>query len=201
MENSKGQAVIDADFFNKLTEKDSSGGLFLRVMEEMGYNPIMHKYVLDEELFCNKTARQLVEKGYIKVLDHTDFLTSGNKNDYEEKFRNLYKYFNFQEFSGDVYTYRHCQQNLGEIRSSLMAWYLGINILMSDDKSAKYYITSRLSSRRHKVLVYNVYDVLKMIGQKKTRSIKWAGVKATAKAAFANTEDLYNDIYNIWHKS
>lgn len=201
MENSKGQAVIDADFFIKLTEKDSSGELFLRVMEEMGYCPIMHQYVLDEELLGNQTAKQLVEKGHIKVLDHNDFLTSKIKNDYEEKFKNLYKCFNSQDFTGDVYTYRHCQQNLGEIRSSLMAWYLGIDILMSDDKSAKYYITSRLSSRRHRIEVYNVYDALKMIGQKRIKKIKWSEVKVTAKAAFAIKEDWYNEIYHIWHHS
>lgn len=197
MENNKGQAVIDADFFNKFTDKDPTGQLFLRVMDEMGFSPIMHKYVLEEELLGNPIAKDLVEKGYIKILDYNDFLSSSNKSDYEEKFTMLYRSFNSQKFSNDIYAYRHAKENLGEIRSSLMAWYLGIDILMSDDAGAKYYIKSRLNSRRHRIEVYSVYDVLKAIGQKKDKNIKWAEVKVTAKAAFG-TGDKYNDIAGIW---
>lgn len=160
----------------------------------------MHKYVLEEELFCNPTVKELVEKGYIEIIDYNDFLNPRNKSDYEDKFNNFYKTFNSQEFSGNIYTYRHAGENLGEIRSSLMAWYLGIEILMSDDKAAKYYVTERLSSRRRKIYVYNVYDILITIGQKNDKKIRWEEVKATAKAAFG-TSDKYNDIVNVWQQS
>lgn len=199
MENNKGQAVIDTDFFIKFTEKDSTGQLFLKIMDEMGFNPVIHNYVFKEELLGNSIAKKLVESDHIKILDYNDYINPSNQSDYEVKFIRLYRDFNSQDFEGDIYTYRHEKESLGEIRSSLMAWYLGINILMSDDGGAKYYITSRLGSRRHRIEVYNVYDTLKLIGQKEVRNLKWSDIKATAKAVFENAENKYNDINETWH--
>ena len=74
-----------------------------------------------------------------------------------------------------------------------------IDMFMSDDWEAKYYIDNKLNSRRHNIEVYNVYDTLRLIGLKKERSIKWAEIKATAKVAFANKQGSYNEISNLWH--
>lgn len=89
MENSKREVVIDADFFNKFTEKDTSGQLFIKIMDEIGVVPVMHKYVYLEELHGNILAKSLVGDGIIKIYDYNDFITYENKRNYEGRIKIL----------------------------------------------------------------------------------------------------------------
>ena len=44
-------AVIDADFYIKMTKYAADkGALFLQLMEDLGVQPVMHKFVADIEL-------------------------------------------------------------------------------------------------------------------------------------------------------
>ncbi|AKN34245.1 hypothetical protein Ccar_24315 [Clostridium carboxidivorans P7] len=197
----KREVVIDTDFFIKFTEKDSTGKLFIKIMNEMNVTPVMHHYVYTEELMGNSTAKQLVESGSIKVYNHSDFLNQSNEERYKENFKKAYKAFNYQDFAGDVFTYRHDKESLGEIRSSLMAFHMGIGIFMSDDGGAKKYVVNQLSSRKHKISVYNVYDTLKNIGEKQVKYLSWSEIKATAKFAFEKIPEKLEEINNIWHNT
>jgi hypothetical protein len=183
MEEIKREVVIDTDYFKKFTEKCPSGELFLRIMDEMNVSPVMHSYVYTEELMDNRTAIELVEKNEIKIYNYSNFIDENNINDYEDKFKRAYKDFNFKEFDRNIYEYRHDKESLGEIRSTLMAWYMNINIFMSDDREAELFVTGKLSNHRRKIIVYNVYDTLKEISLKSTKNIRWSDVKATAKFA------------------
>ncbi|MGD9678708.1 MAG: hypothetical protein AB7V16_10245 [Vulcanibacillus sp.] len=196
----KREVVIDADFFNKFTEKDPSGVLFLMIMDEMNTMPVMHEYVYSDELMGNITTAGLVKMGHIKIYKYQDYINKNNETDYKEKFRRAYKDFNYEDFAGDVFTYRQCQQSLGEIRSTLMAWYMNIGIFMSDDGGAKQYIETKLNSAKRRINVYNVYDTLHQIALKDTRNVKWTDIKATAKSSFEFSLDKYTEIRNLWCK-
>ena len=51
MRMEKTKAVIDADFYIKLTEyAQDKGKLFCWVMADLNVRPVMHKYVADVEL-------------------------------------------------------------------------------------------------------------------------------------------------------
>lgn len=107
---------------------------------------------------------------------------------------------NAKPFKGkDIYTYHHEKENLGEIRTALMALYLNINLMMSDDFEAKQYISNRLSSKRHPIKVYNIYDTLLVLSDCKGRQLQWNNIKGLSKYLFSNTK--YASIREKWvHK-
>lgn len=140
------------------------------------------------------------ENGKIKVYKYSDYITLSNIKAYENNFEKAYVYFNAKKFIGDIYTYHHQKESLGEVRTSLMALYLGIDLFMSDDGDAKSFVTNRLSSRRHKIMVYNIYDTLVALHELENTSIKWADVKGMAKRVFENTRHKYDGINELWHE-
>ena len=50
-------AVIDADFFRKITEYEYGTALLQRVMKELNLNPVMHEFVAEIELRDNLYCR------------------------------------------------------------------------------------------------------------------------------------------------
>lgn len=197
MTNDMKEVVIDADFFRKVTEKDKDGILFLKIMSELGRKPVMQEYVYDYELADSATVKKLVGDSSITIYSESDYITDDRS--YRMWFEALYQAFNYKQFVGDVRQYHHEKENLGEIRSSLMAFYKGIDLFMSDDGEAKRYITNKLSSSRHKIDVYNVYDALERIGKMESRNLKWRNVKGMAKHVL--DEQRYEKLNEIWHAS
>lgn len=199
MPEDKKDVVIDTDFFRKVTNNLSTNELFLKIMDEMGLCPVMHEYIFKEELHKDSFVTKLRDSGVLKVYSFEHYLNSGNTEEFEEKFMEAYKKFNFQPFKGDnIRTYRKSEESLGEIHSSLMAWYMNMDIMMSDDGEAKHYVTTMLNSRQRKIHVYNIYDTLEYIGKMPERSIKWKEIKGMANQAFERAPKKFDSIREIW---
>lgn len=202
MTNEKRRVAIDADFFYKFTENDPSGEFFLKIMNELNIMPVMHSYIAEYELAGNPTVRKLIDEKKITVYDYSDYVNEEGVQGYIEKFRWAYEIFNYKEFDGngkDEFTYHCRKENLGELRTALMAFYMDIDLFMSDDGGAKSFVQTKLSSRRHKIDVYNVYDTLVEVYNISNRSIKWNEIKGFAKYVFANANDKYKKLNEIWH--
>lgn len=199
MAEARREVAIDADFFRKFTEKDKDGQLFLKVMDVLNIQPVMHEYVYEYELAGDSTVKLLKKNGAIKVYTYSDFINETNKSNYEAQFAKAYKYFNYSKYIEDIYAYHHEKESLGEIRTSLMAFYMGIDLFMSDDGAAKAFVTNRLSSRRHRIEVYNVYETLEWIYRTGSTTIKWSDIKGMAKNAFAMAMYKYDKINKLWH--
>lgn len=197
MANDIKEVAIDADFFRKFTENDRDGILFMKVMGELSRKPVIHEYVYEYELGDNATVKKLKEKGDIIVYTHDDYIK--NEQAYRALFDMAYQYFNYKSFTENVFTYHHEKESLGEIRTSIMAYYKGIDLFLSDDGGAKSFVMNRLSSRRNRIDVYNIYDTLKVIGTLENKQLKWSEVKGMAKAAFQKSKEKYDDINKIWH--
>ena len=191
------EVVVDADFFRKVTENDKNGVLFLKIISELRRTPVMHRYVYDYELADSATAKKLVRAGSIKIYSESDYVADVGA--YQMLFESVYQDMNYKQFVGDVLQYHHQKENLGEIRSSIMAFYKGIDLFMSDDKAAKSYVTKKLSNSHHRIGVYSIYDTLVQIGQMGNGNIKWRDVKGMAKHAL--DEQGYEEIREIWHSS
>lgn len=157
----------------------------------------MHTYVYHEELLSNSVAKKLVEKGVIQVIEYDDYLND-NRYLYERNFKSLYYIFHAEDFKGDVYTYSKKGDDLGEIRSALMAQIMNIDLMVSDDSKAKSIIQSRLSSSRHPLQVFNLYDTFLNIADSST-IIKWKDIKGLAKKNM--NQKRYNKLNEMWHKN
>lgn len=192
------KVAIDTDFFIKITEKSKDGDLFVKLMNELNVRPVMHEYVYYEELCGYSIAENLVNKKFIEIVKYEDFLADGTREWYENAFREAYKYFNYNKFQGDVYTDKKKGRNLGEIRTALMAVYMGIKVFMSDDCGAKEYVKERVNSRRHPLEVQNIYDVLMIIAGKENRKVSWSEIKGCAKRVVKDRK-RYEEIKAQWH--
>ena len=121
MENAKRKAVINADFFIKSTHNDEKAEIFLKMMEDLNIQPVMHHYVYEVELRKSIAVKQLVEKNQIEVYQTEEFVT--DEKEYREYFLDAYEWFNrFELKEGEnIYTYHEEDESLGEIRSLYLA--------------------------------------------------------------------------------
>lgn len=199
MSNDKKDVVIDTDFFRKLTNNLTSEELFLKIMEEINKTPVMHEFVFKEELHEHSLVKKLKDGGFLKVYSFHDYLNDANLDDFKEKFNAAYKKLNYQTFpETDILAYRKCEESLGEIHSSLMAWYMNMDIMMSDDVDAKHYVTTMLTSRNKKIEVLNIFDILLHIGKMSNRNLKWKDVKGMAGRVLTKESKKYEHIKEFW---
>lgn len=196
MADDKKKVAVDTDFFLKVTENDD-GTLFINLMNELNRQAVMHEYVYREELFANKIANNLVEQGVIQIIEYDDYLQDDRRS-YERNFRNLYYLFHAENFNGNIYTYSKKNDDLGEIRSALMAQSMNIDLMVSDDTKAKSIIENRLSSSRHPLKVFNLFDAFYSIAGSSI-SIKWQQIKGLAKKNIKKKQ--YEKLNEEWHKN
>lgn len=161
-------AVIDADFYIKMTEYACDDGkLFLQLMKDLGVQPVMHDFVANTELKDSPCIADMKTSGAIQIIRYEHYLKSEkDKKDYEEYFLEAYEKMNLFEFpeKEDIYTYSFKDESLGEIRSIYMAKKLGYGYFMTDDGGAKRLANSFLRNP----IVLNVYNALLKCKEKGT---------------------------------
>lgn len=176
MSNTLREVIIDTDFLNKITQapniKDGED-LFKRTMIELNAKPVVHYYVAERELMVNNPiAKELLDSGYLKVYQKEDIVKDEEEEKlYEDNFRKWYNYLNVDswlEKNVDVFTLKRAQHSLGEIHSVLMAYFLNLDIIMSDDSDAADLVEY---SGVKNVDVWNLVKVYSYIGSKACKNI------------------------------
>lgn len=158
------KVVIDADFFRKYTDGELNTNLLEKVLNELEYVPVMHRYVADVELEGNCHLKRLIADKKIEVIDESRYILEEDKEDYEDYFRAAYKKANHLDLGEeDVFKYGYdrsvLHQSLGEIRSLYMARKMGYDIFLSDDGDSRT-IADYLNSSRRQIKVIDVPDAL-----------------------------------------
>lgn len=156
----KQYAVIDADFYIKMTKYAGDRGvLFLQLMKDLNVQPVMHTFVAKTELKNDSYIQDMLNTGQIEIRNYEDYLdTDADRQEYEKYFLNAYEEMNRFDFPDeeDIYTY-HCEdEGLGEIRSIYMAKKLGYGYFMSDDGGARRLAKAFIN----KLTALNVYQAL-----------------------------------------
>ncbi len=137
--NERIKAVIDADFFRKLTEYEKGIKLFLHVMDDLGMEPVIHEFVADTELKGNVYLQELLTAEKVTIVRYEDYLGEEDQAEYERYFLEAYERINHFDFpeGKNIYQYAEGGESLGEIRSLYMARKRGYIYFMSDDADAK----------------------------------------------------------------
>lgn len=182
------KAVIDADFFQKLTEYEGGIRLFLRVMDDLGMEPIMHEYVANTELKGNAHLQELLDAEKIIIVHYEDYLKEEDYEEYEDYFRAAYEKINYFDFpeEGDIFQYAECGESLGEIRSLYMARKQGYIYFMSDDADARMLVKS-FFSRKRSLEVKTLFDAFAMCRERNTK-LKWKDINPTVTNAMRKTQ-------------
>ncbi len=198
------KVVIDTDYFNFITHDLSDDSLFLEIIRELKYEPVMHEFVYKQELHEHSFVKCLVDKHIITIYDY-DSLTKdqADATEYERLFKYAYFELNAKRFVDAmvIRDYRHEKENLGEIHSTILARLMGYDILMSNDGGAKS-LAGKLSTLRSHIHVYNIEDTFTELITPEKSSIKWTKIKNVVKQLKNNGNktdtEKYMRIRNKW---
>ena len=184
------QVAVDTAFLIKIVESDN-GILFEKIMKQMNRIPVIHEYVYQHEIMENRAIKALIDKNIINIINYSDFLLEEfDKEQYERIFRQTYKGMNGQRL--------HEKENIGEIHTALMALHLNIDLMVSDDNGAKNYIEKNLSSKRHKLSVQNIPDVLLSLASSDRCFLHWQDIKGLIKRLYGKNSKIYIEIRKCW---
>lgn len=192
------KAVIDADFFRKLTDYEGGIGLFLRVMDDLGLEPTMHEFVANTELNGNVHLQELLDIGKIIIVHYEDYLKEDDYEEYEDYFRAAYEKINCFDFpeEGDIFQYAECGESLGEIRSLYMARKQGYIYFMSDDADARMLVKSFFSSKRS-LEVKTLFDAFVMCRERNTK-LKWKDINPTVTNAMRKKQKRIAELKEMY---
>ncbi len=194
------QVAVDTAFLIKIVESDN-GILFEKIMKQMNRIPVIHEYVYQHEVMENRAIKGLIDKNIINIINYSDFLLEEfDKEQYERIFRQTYKGMNGQRLheKENIFFYHRAEENLGEIHTALMALHLNIDLMVSDDNGAKNYIEKNLSSKRHKLSVQNIPDVLLSLASSDRCFLHWQDIKGIIKRLYGKNSKIYIEIRKCW---
>ncbi len=192
------KAVIDADFFRKLTEYEKGIKLFLHIMDDLDMEPVMHEFVADTELKGNEYLQKLLAAEKVSIVHYKDYLGEEDREEYERYFLEAYERINHFDFPNgeNIYQYSECGESLGEIRSLYMARKKGYVYFMSDDADAKTLAESFFSSKRT-VTVISLFDAFIICKQKNTR-LEWKDINSTVTNAMRKRQDKIKRLKELY---
>ena len=181
----KREALVDTCFFQKLTNDGKNLETFKKVLTDLDFVPVVHPYIAQHELDMFPYFNQLVQEGEVRVAKYTEFLKDAEDTAlYEWYFLDLYdemkKYLETMNSlkqlpklllpkGQTIFTYRHAGISLGDIHIVLMAFFLKMPVVLSEDndvKLLKSITTRKMSSEAYSLSIYNVMDLIMMITQK-----------------------------------
>lgn len=183
---SKKEAIVDTCFFNKLSNNGKNIEAFKKVLVDLDYKPIVHPYIAENELDVFPYFHKLVEDGFVRKAEYSEFVEDEDDRDlYEQYFFELHDEMRkYLEIKGakkqleklkvpkgqTVFTYRQAGMSLGDVHMILMAFFMRLPIILSEDGDIEFLrsITKRkISSDSYSLDIYSVMDLIMMIAQKK----------------------------------
>lgn len=182
---SKKEAIVDTCFFNKLSNNGKNIEVFKKVLVDLDYKPVVHPYIAEKELDVFPHFNKLVEEGFIRKAEYNEFIEDEDDAElYEQYFPELYEEMReYLEIKGSkkrieklaipkgqtIYTYRRAGMSLGDVHMILMAFFMRLPIILSEDGDIEFlrFVAERkLSSNSYNLDIYNVMDLIMMIAQK-----------------------------------
>lgn len=182
---SKKEAIVDTCFFYKLSNGGNSIENFKKVLTELNYKPVVHPYIAEYELDVFSYFKELVTEGFIRKAEYDEFIKDeGDRYLYERYFSELHEDMReYLEIKGlrkqleklvvpkseTIYTYRRAGMSLGDVHMILMAFFMRIPIILSEDGDIEFLrsVTKRKISRdSYRLEIYNVMELIMMIAQK-----------------------------------
>lgn len=181
----KKEAIVDTCFFNKLSNDGKSIEIFKKVLVDLDYKPVVHPYIAEKELDVFPHFNKLVEEGFIRKAEYSEFIEDEDDAElYEQYFYELYEEMReYLEIKGSkkkieklvipkgqtIYTYRRASMSLGDVHMILMAFFMRLPIIFSEDGDIEFLRSvakRKISSDSYNLDIYNVMDLLMMIAQK-----------------------------------
>ena len=182
---SKKEAIVDTCFFNKLSNNGKNIEAFKKVLVDLEYKPVVHPYIAEKELDVFPHFNKLIEEGFIRKAEYSEFIEDEDDAElYEQYFPELYEEMReYLEIKGSkkrieklaipkgqtIYTYHRAGMSLGDVHMILMAFFMRLPIILSEDGDIEFLRSvakRKISSNSYNLDIYNVVDLIMMIAQK-----------------------------------
>lgn len=179
------EVLIDTVSLKKLSYDGKNLETFKKVLSELEYKPVVHPYIAANELDMHSYFDRLVAEGFVRVAQYGDFLCDDeDKALYESYFVDIHNTLReYLEAAGgkkqleklllpkgqDIFTYRKAAMSLGDIHMILMAFFVRMPIILTEDSDIDILrsITRRkMGSETYTLDIYCAADLLKMIAKK-----------------------------------
>lgn len=215
---SKKEAIVDTCFFNKLSNDGKNIDGFKKVLEDLEFKPVVHPYIAEKELDVFPYFNKLVEEGFIRKAEYSEFIEDEDDAElYEQYFPELYEEMRkYLEIKGGkkqieklmipkgqtIYTYRRTGMSLGDIHIILMAFFMRLPVILSEDGDIEFLrsVTKRkMSGDSYKLDIYNVMDLIMMIAQKEDTTFS----KKELKKVVLNVKERakLSEVNEVWDKN
>lgn len=181
----KREVLIDTVFLGKLSNDGKNIETFKKIMSDLEYSPVVHPYIANNELDMYPYFNKLVDEGVVRVAEYSEFLN----DEEDEKIYQLYfldihnRMREYLESAGGkkqleelilpknqtVFSYRKASMSLGDVHIILMAFFMKLPIILTNDSDIALLQTitkSVMSSDAYSLGIYSAIDVLIMIAQK-----------------------------------
>ena len=159
--------------------------LLKKVLVDLDYKPVVHPYIAEKELDVFPYFTKLLEEGFIRKAEYSEFIEDEDDAElYEQYFSQLYEemreYLEIKESKKQIekfvipkgqtiYTYRRAGMSLGDVHMILMAFFMRLPIILSEDGDIEFLRSvakRKISSDSYNLDIYNVIDLIMMIAQK-----------------------------------
>lgn len=199
------RVVIDTDYFKFITKDLTDDTFFLKLMQELDYEPVMHEYVYKEELHEHSLVKKLVSDGKLIVFSYNTLtVEKTDKKDYENLFYMAYLEMNGTKFISNrtINDYHHEKENLGEIHSVILAKILGYDLMMSNDGGAKTFVHTKLNTSKNRIRVINIEETFTELLSPNTSGITWSEIRTIMrpldKSDFKTDKAKFQRVRDIW---
>ncbi len=181
---SKREVLVDTAFLAKLSCDGKNVDIFKKVVSGLEFTPVFHPYIAENELDMYPYFQKLVDEDFVRVADYNEFLSDDeDKTLYESYFIDVHNALReYLAAAGGrkqleklilpagqtVFTYRKASMSLGDVHMILMAFFLRMPIILTEDSDIGVLrsITKRkMTSESYKLDIYNAVDLLLMIAE------------------------------------
>lgn len=217
---SKKEAIVDTCFFNKLSNDGKNIEAFKKVLVDLHYKPVVHPYIAEKELDVFPHFNKLVEEGFIRKAEYSEFIEDEDDAElYEQYFPELYEEMReYLEIKGSkkqieklvipkgqtIYTYRRAGMSFGDVHMILMAFFMRLPIILSEDGDIEFLRSvakRKISSDSYNLDIYNVMDLIMMIAKKEDttfskKELEKVVLEVKERARLSEVKQVWNETHS-----
>ena len=193
---------------------------FKKVLVDLDYKPVVHPYIAEKELDVCPHFNKLVEEGFIRKAEYSEFIEDEDDAElYEQYFPELYEEMReYLEIKGSkkqieklvipkgqtIYTCRRAGMSLGDVHMILMAFFMRLPIILSEDGDIEFLRSvakRKISSDSYNLDIYNVMDLIMMIAKKEDttfskKELEKVVLEVKERARLSEVKQVWNETHS-----
>lgn len=181
----KREVLVDTGFLEILSYNGKNLEVFKKLMTDLEYIPVVHPYIAANELDMYPYFQKLVDEGYVRIADYKEFVSDKDDAEvYQSYFMDIHDELRERLDAANgkkrleklvmppgqtVFTYRKASMSLGDIHMMLMAFFMKIPIILTEDSdiaALRAIVKRKMNSESYNMDIYNIVDLLLMAAQK-----------------------------------